>query len=577
MALDPSATAFSDAMVVLGAAGLVIPAFARLRITPVIGFILVGILVGPHGLGSLIERWPWLYYVSITDTHSLEPFAELGIILLLFTIGLELSFGRLWGMRKPLFGFGAAELFGSAALIAGAFMLLGNTVNASLGLGLALALSSTALVLPIAGTASAVGRLALAMLLFEDLALVPIIFTLGALGPGGDDTGALLITLVGGVALIAAMFVVGRFALPRLFGQAARTKSPELFLAASLLVVILASVATLSVGLSPIVGALVAGLLIAETEYAHEVETVVEPFKGLALGVFLISVGMSVDLRALADNWALTLTAVAAVVVIKAGVTFGLLRLGGVRAGTSAETSLLMASPSETTLIVLATATQAALIRPESAAFWQVVTAIGLTITPLLATVGKRLSRRIDVGATENEGDEAARRTVIVGYGRVGKLVGEMLDAHERPWRAVEADPEIVFAAGRNVRFGDVSRPGMIERLALDRADAVVLTMDDPAQAARLTRRIRNAFPQLTIVARARDPGHAAALYRAGATDAVPETLESSLQLSEAVLVDLGVAMGPVIASIHEKRDEYRAFIKAEGELAVAPRLKLRT
>jgi CPA2 family monovalent cation:H+ antiporter-2 len=461
-------------------------------------------------------------------------------------------------------------------LIAGVFLAFGNTLNAALGLGLALALSSTALVLPIAGTASAVGRLALAMLLFEDLALVPIIFTLGVLGPGGSDSAALIRTVVGGIGVIAGMFLAGRFVLPRLFGQAARTKSPELFLAASLLVVILASIATLSVGLSPIVGALVAGLLIAETDYAGEVETVVEPFKGLALGVFLITIGMSVDLAALAENWVLTVAAVVSVVAIKAGVTFGLLRLGGVRTGTAAETGLLMASPSETTLIVLATATQAALIRPEAAAFWQVVTAIGLTITPMLAALGNRLSRRIDHGATDDDGSEAAQRTLIVGYGRVGQLVGEMLDAHNKPWRAIEANPEIVFAAGKNVRFGDVSRPGVIERFALDRAEAVVLTMDDPAQAARLTRRIRAAHPDLTIVARARDPRHAGLLYKAGATDAVPETLESSLQLSEAVLVDLGVAMGPVIASIHEKRDEYRALIKAEGELEMAPRLKLR-
>ena len=293
--------------------------------------------------------------------------------------------------------------------------------------------------------------------------------------------------------------------------------------------------------------------------------------------MFLITVGMSVNIATLIDDWMITLGAITAVVAIKAGVTFGLLRLGGVRSGTAAETGLLMASPSETTLIVLATATQAALIRPEAAAFWQVVTAIGLTITPLLATLGNRLSRQIDEGAADHSGDDADLRTIIVGYGRVGRLVGEMLDAHDKPWRAIEANPEIVKTANKNVRFGDVARAGVLERFALDRAEAVVLTMDDPAQAARLTRRIRAAHPDLTIVARARDPRHAAVLYKAGATDAVPETLESSLQLSEAVLVDLGVAMGPVIASIHEKRDEYRAFIKAEGEMAVAPRLKLRT
>ena len=250
----------------MGAAGLVIPAFARARITPVIGFILVGILVGPHGLGALVPDYPWLYHISITDPHAFEPFAELGIILLLFTIGLELSFKRLWGMRQRVVGFGASELLVSGALIAGVLLMLGRSPPAASGLGIALALSSTALVLPIAGTTSAVGRLAFAMLLFEDLALVPIIFVLGAIG-GGGDLASFASTMGTGIAMVAAIMVIGWFTLPLLFAQAARTKSPELFLAASLLVVILASVATAAVGLSPIVGALVAGLLIAETDY----------------------------------------------------------------------------------------------------------------------------------------------------------------------------------------------------------------------------------------------------------------------------------------------------------------------
>ncbi len=274
-------------------------------------------------------------------------------------------------------------MIGSGLIIGVAIHLTGLSWAGSFGLGFALALSSTALVLPIAGTTSPVGRSAFAMLLFEDLALVPIIFVLAALGPGAGDGWAPVVRVIGGgVLTIAAMFIGGRFVLPRLFAQAARTKSPELFLAASLLVVIVASLATAAVGLSPIVGALLAGVLIAETDYHSEVEVMTAPFKGLALGVFLITVGMSLDLGSILRNWPALAGAIVAVVAVKALVTFGLLKLAGIRNGVAAETGLLMGSPSETTLIVLGTAAAAGLILPATASFWQTVTAIGLTITP---------------------------------------------------------------------------------------------------------------------------------------------------------------------------------------------------
>ncbi|KPP94992.1 cation:proton antiporter [Erythrobacter sp. HL-111] len=570
----------SDALVILGSAGIVIPVFARFRVTPIIGFILIGILVGPYGLGMLVEDVPWLRHVTISDSERLAPFADFGIILLLFAIGLELSFNRLWQLRKLVFGLGSLELLiigTTSALFFGYASEMDTT--AAIALGFALAFSSTAIVLPISGTSSPVGRAALSMLLFEDIMIVPIIFILGALAPNAEGGwSAITDTLWQGALVIGMLLVLGRVALPHLFSQAARTKSPELFLAASLLVVIGASLATSAVGLSPIVGALIAGLLIAETEYHGEVESIMEPFKGLALGVFLITIGMSIDLMAIWSDLGTIMGAVVAVLVFKAIVTGVLLRLMGARRSTATETGVLMASPSETTLIVLAAATSALVIDPETAQFWQIVTAIGLTITPLLAKLGRVVARRVDgvQEVLESDGEDEPH-TIIIGGGRVGRLIADMMTRHGKAYVMLDSDPDLISRArreGYRAVFGDAGRGDALARLGVEHAPAVVLTMDEPVLAQRLVAKLRGEYPDLLIVARARDSEHAAALYRSGASHAVPENLESSLQLSEAVLVDIGVAMGPVIASIHEKRDEFRERIEREGGLSRKPALR---
>ena len=574
--------ALSDALVILGAAGLVIPVFTRFRITPVIGFILIGILVGPYGLGQMVFQRPWLEHVTISDPEALDLFAEFGIILLLFAIGLELSFKRLWQLRRLVFGLGAAELLIGGICLAIVLSMMGQYWIGALALGFALAFSSTAIVLPISGSTSPVGRAALSMLLFEDIMIVPIVFILGAMAPNAASEGweGLLTTMWQGAAVIAVMMIAGRYALPRLFAQAARTKSPELFLAAAMLVVIGSSLATAAVGLSPIVGALIAGLLIAETEYHTEVESIMEPFKGLALGIFLITVGMSIDLATIWENLGMIATAVVGVLVFKALLTGVLLRLMGARRSTAAETGILMASPSETTLIVLAAASSALLIQPGTAQFWQIVTAIGLTITPLLARLGRVVARRVEPAPELPPEDEGERKVIIVGIGRVGRLVAQMLKAHDKPYVAVDSDADLIEYAkreGYRATFGDAARGDALHHLGIEDALAVVLTMDEPVLAERLVRKLRSEYPELLIVARARDIAHAAELYRAGASHAVPEALEATLQLSEAVLVDIGVAMGPVIASIHEKRDEFRARIEEEGALDYKPKLRSST
>jgi CPA2 family monovalent cation:H+ antiporter-2 len=566
----------SDALTILGAAGIVIPAFARLKITPVIGFILVGVIAGPFALGAMASDHPWLTAFSISDPRAIEPFAELGIILLLFSAGLHISFRRLRSMSRTVFGIGSAELLGCAVLIAAALLITGSSLASAVALGLALALSSTALVLPISGTEGAVGKTAFAMLLFEDLALVPLIFLIELIG-GHGEMAALLRTAFLGVAVVGAMLAFGRFALSGLFAQAARTKNPELFLAISLLTVILASLATGAVGLSPILGALVAGVLIAETDYHAEVEAITTPLTGLALGIFLITVGMRIDLQALARDWPIVLGAAAAVLAVKALITALLLRLSGIRPAVAVETGVMMASPSETSLIVLSAAAGAGIVTASEAGFWTTVTAIGLTVTPILAAAGRRLGRKVADQAFDDEVVPSAEgRTVIFGFGRVGHMVADMLIAHDKPYLAVDSDIDSVRKAREaryNVLFGDVSRPELADRLRLGHAAALVLTMDDPVLVAHVARRVRGWIPKLPIIARARDTDHAAELYKCGVTDAVPETLEASLQLAEAVLVDIGAAMGPVIASIHEKRSELRSEIMAEAKLDSQPAL----
>jgi CPA2 family monovalent cation:H+ antiporter-2 len=561
-----------DALVILGAAGVVIPAFARIRISPVIGFVLVGTAVGPAGLGALAAEHRWLEPFTITDRGRIAPFAEIGILMLLFAIGLELSFRRLWAMRRRVFGLGGVQMVGTGLLLGAALTLTGLEPAAAALLGLALAMSSTALVMPIAGSASATGQAALAILLLQDLSLVPLLLVLDA-KTGADELARVLLL---GAAVIAGLLLLGRYLLPPLFAQAARTKRPEMFLAISLLVVMLASLATGAVGLGAVAGALIAGVLIAETDYHAEVEVITAPLRGLALGVFLITVGMMLDLSALAANWQALLAATAGVLGLKAFIIFALLRWRGARSGTAIETGLMMASPSELTLIVLASALAAGVLASETVAFWTLVTALGLTLTPLLAAAGKRMARRIDPEALSSSVADTSGLTLVFGFGRVGRVVADMLAEHDRAYLAVDGDIDCVAAAreaGYQAIFGDVARGDAVERFGLCDAAAIVLTMDDPVLTVRLARDIRRACPDLSIVARARDGSHAAQLYRAGATDAVPETMEGSLQMSEAVLVDIGVAMGPVIASIHEKRSQLRAAIREAGELSEEPAL----
>ncbi len=584
-----AAASMREALVVLAAAAIVIPLFHRLRISAVLGFMLVGMAVGPSGLGALAAALPWLSLVTIADRAEIAPFAEFGVVLLLFMIGLELSFERIRTMRRLVFGLGSLQLAGCTLAVAGAGTLMGIPPMAAGVVALALAMSSTAVVSQVLAEerrmTGLVGRVSFAVLLFQDLTLVPVLFGLGALGPGSAGWGQFGLAVAKALAVIVGLVLGGRLALRPLFRGVARTRSPELFMAACLLVVLGTGLAARAAGLSMALGALIAGLLLAETEYRRQIEVTVEPFKGLLLGVFLISIGMSLDLGRILHDPAAVLGAAIGLVAVKAVVTAALARAFGLRLRVGGPAGLLLGPGGEFSFVILAVGQASGLVGPELGGFAFILAALTMAVIPLLSKLGTALAgRRPAVVRPDllppHAPEHGAPRVIIAGAGRVGRTVAGLLEAHGLPYVAIDSDADRVAALrkeGKPAYYGDITQPELLKRIGLADARALVVTIDDRAHADALVATARAARPDLLIVARARDARHAARLYGLGASDAVPETIEASLQLSEAVLVDLGVPMGPVIVSIHERRAAFQDEIKAMVPHAVVvPRGQVR-
>jgi CPA2 family monovalent cation:H+ antiporter-2 len=412
---------------------------------------------------------------------------------------------------------------------------------------------------------------------------------LAAVGPDSHVSAASF-AFAAGQALftVAAVVALGRLGLRPLFRGVARTRSQEPFVAACLLVVIGAGLATAAAGLSMALGALIGGLLLAGTEYRRQVEVTIEPFKGLFVGVFLISVGMSLDIRTLGAHPLLVLGASGGVLLLKLLVITPLARAFGVNWRNALRTSLLLGPGGEFAFVIISMALAEHSLPPEAASVTLFVTALTMATIPLLSRLGDRVAPRlaspsvVDADLLAPDGSDPLSRVIIAGFGRVGQTVAALLDAHEVPYVAIDRDPDRVArqrTAGKPVYFGDMTQLELLRRLHLDTARALVVTLDDSGAADALVAGARAERPDLLIVARARDARHAAHLYRTGASHAVPETIEASLQLSEAVLVDVGVPMGPVIASIHERRDALQASIRAmapEAEVRVLGRRRMR-
>jgi CPA2 family monovalent cation:H+ antiporter-2 len=575
MAAAPSPEAYKELMLFLATAGVVVPVFHRLRLSPVLGFLGAGALLGPYGLGRLVPDVPWLSWITIANRDEITHLAEFGVVFLMFTIGIELSWKRLRTLRRFVFGFGALQVVLCTLALGGLFSVIAPDRTAAILVGLALALSSTAIVVPVLAAQrrlnAPAGRASFSVLLFQDLAVAPILFTIAVLGAGeGGDMLTSFFWALGQAALALVVIVgAGRLLLRPFFALVAATKSSELFMAACLLVVVATGLVAAVSGLSMALGAFIAGLLLAETEYRRAIEATMDPFKGLLLGVFFVTVGMGLDPVRLVETPGPILIAAVGLLLAKASIIFTLARLFGLATPVATETALLLGPGGEFAFVIVGSAMAAGLVPNGLGQSALLVTTLSMVAIPALARLARgwsgHMERSLPVAEAEPPPPEEAGRVILAGYGRVGQLVGEMLARHKVPFIAIDSDPVRVAAerrAGRPVYFGNSAQADLLRACGIATARALVVTLDTPSAVEAVVAAARAERADLTVVARARDARHATQLYDLGVDDAVPETIEASLQLSEAVLVDIGVPMGHVIASVHERRDEFRAVLR---------------
>jgi CPA2 family monovalent cation:H+ antiporter-2 len=489
---------------------------------------------------------------------------------------LELSFERLVTMKRLVFGLGSLQVISTTALISLATYLLGFTPAQSLVIGTALSLSSTAIVIQLYSDdkrlGSQSGRTSFAILLFQDLAVIPILLMVSVLGreSSGPVLQGIVIALAQAVLAVGLIIGVGRFALRPLLRLVAGINSSDLFMAAVLLIAVGTGVLANYAGLSMALGAFIAGLTLAETEYRRAIEAVIEPFKGLLLGAFFLLVGLGIDLHGFIESPIQILSLAIAIVVAKTAVTYLFARFMKVNHAAALESSLLLGPCGEFAFVILSSA--AALSILDRIMFSQLLLIVSLTMAaiPFLSILGKKLvkrSKRLQGNSPETleappEDDQP--RIIVAGFGRVGHLIGSMLDEHKIPYIAVDADAALVTRerrAGFPVYYGDAANVEFLKKCGLADAKAIAITMDNPARVDDVARTARAESPDLKIIARARDERHAMRLYTAGVTEAVPETIESSLQLGESLLVEAGIPMGLVIASVHERRDTFRKLL----------------
>ncbi len=580
-----SVTNYQDVLIVLGAAGLAVPLLRRMGINTILGFLIVGVVLSPGILGRLATLMPFLENLKLSHPDELAAFAEFGVVFLMFLIGLELSLQRLLTMKRLVFGLGGLQVL-ICGLVLTAFMHgLGFADREAIILGLALSLSSTAVVIQIFADdkrmGSQAGRASFAILLMQDLAVIPILLLVKISGGGSNNfifEDVLIAFAQAGIAAIIVI-VIARYALRPFMRLVASTQSSDLFMAAVLLIAVGCGALATWAGLSMSLGAFIGGLMLAETEYRRAIEATIEPFKGLLLGSFFLLVGLGMHTDGILQFPFYIFGLAVALIAIKSTIIFALGRAFRLSHRVAFETAMLLGPCGEFAFVVIAAAKVLGLFAsPETANMLLIVTLTMMAI-PLLAKFAHRALQKTPVAEINPQAlpSDLASHVIIAGYGRVGTLIGAMLDEHKIPFIAVDGDIAVINAARKTesrTYFGDASHPEFLRKCGLATARALAVTMDNPVRAEEIIKMAKAERADLKIIARARDERHAERLYEAGATEAVPETIEASLQLGEALLVETGVPMGLAIASVHERRDGFRKLLGRPNRRAILAQSK---
>ena len=548
--------------VFLAATVIAVPLFRRFKLSAVLGYLAAGIVIGPWGLGLF------------DDVESILHFAEFGVVLLLFVIGLELQPSRLWVMRNAVFGAGAAQVVVTTAALAVVIRALGQPWPAALVIAFALSLSSTALILQVLAERGELtarhGRSAFAILLFQDLAIMPALVLLPMLAGSRDatfDWRAIALPIVAAATVVVA----GRYALRPALRIIAATRAQDAFTAAALLVVVGTALLFESVGLSMALGAFIAGVLLADSEYRHELEADIEPFKGLLLGLFFIAVGMSANLGVLFESPLTVIALTVAYMAVKTTAVFVAARVARHDNSTAWRLGVALAGGGEFAFVLFALASRDGLLARSTADLLVIVVTLSMVAAPLLIAAADRLARRLKPAAAAPAYDEIEPeepRVLIAGFGRFGQIVARVLRARRIRFTALEvsqAQVDFVRRFGNKLYYGDASRLEMLRSAGAEQAQLLVLAIDDVEASVRTAEVARRHFPQLRILARARNRQHAFRLMEAGVTEIWRETFASSLEVAEAALVALGTTREAAASQVRRFRAHDEGTLQAQA------------
>ncbi|HMI83968.1 MAG TPA: monovalent cation:proton antiporter-2 (CPA2) family protein [Polyangiaceae bacterium] len=563
MGEENAQSVLEQAAIFLAAAVVAVPLFRKLRLGSILGYLAAGVAIGPRGLGFF------------TDPEAIMHVAELGVVLFLFVIGLELNVSRLWAMRRDIFGLGAAQLVltGLLAMIY-PLVVVGRPWQASLIAGLGLALSSTALVMQLLEERGQVqsphGQKAFAILLFQDLAVVPLLALVAILSPkSAEGGGAIWLPALKMVGAVATVIFAGRYLLNPFFRILASTGAREIMTAAALLVVIAAAGLMTFAGLSPALGAFLAGIMLAESSYRHELEADIEPFRGLLLGLFFLSVGMTVDLGSVARFWQLLLGALLVLTVVKVGVVYGILRLSGSDHATAITTACHLPQGGEFGFVLFATAVSAGVMVREQATLLIALVTMSMALTPLLVALAPRLIRQ-ELRQREETFDGAKGSVLLVGFGRFGQVVSQMLLPEGIEVTAIDNDLEMIEAAERfgfKVYFGDGGRLDVLRAAGAGQARLICICVDRKETATHIVEIARSAFPLAAVYVRAFDRIHALDLLAKEAHFQIRETYESAIAFGKAALEGLELPRERIVELEAEvrSRDRERFALQQQG------------